>query len=152
MTTFQKLQMEAALDAFLAKNETVWGEPMSDGTRLRRYEFILPDTLFFTYGYGVRPCTISENPDNSVSVLYGTIDDAYMSFTVYLTDSQSRVMVYDTLIDILHVEKDHAIPWHFRYVLEFGNNQQDTFEKAIGTWLESTLRSKVNFHFGFDYN
>jgi hypothetical protein len=150
-------EMKKAAKLFDIRHDTVWGK----NGEWRRTEFILPDTVFFTYCAGVRSCMISEAEYQDsiyVRVYYGTIDDAAMCFDVFVNSIEEMKKVYDTLIRILHIDLDdhkHG-PVALSYVDITGCNEyaelEIKFEEGVRKLLEKHLRPMCNYSVTFDYN
>ena len=133
---------------FLEKEETQ--REGKDGNIYRTTNFILPDTVFFTYGYGIRTCTIFEC-QNYVRVYYGTIDDSAMAFNVYVNRHEEVQKTYDILSKILHLEDEDRITG-LSYVTKIDGPGYAGFEEGVHELLEANLRNYVSYNVVFDYN
>jgi len=145
--------IDAVSEIFHYKKETVEGKALH-----RRTFFVLPDTVYFNYGRGVRSCFILEQSYNGfyVRVFYGTIDDASMAANIYVDNEEKRALVYDKLVELLHLgtDKYHLQPTG----LSFANPETDNhnyyagFEQGFKELLDLNIRPFVNYTVIFDYN
>jgi hypothetical protein len=146
------------IEIFKEKRETVIESKI--GT-FRRAEWILPDTVFFTYGKGVRSCFVREglNVTNAlgcyIQVFYGTIDDASMCYWIYLEGPEQMNKAYDVLSKVLHLD-DRDNPVGLSY---YNNTCKDViprdmifFEEAVKELLDTHLRPICSYYVEFDYN
>lgn len=125
------------------------------GEEFRSYRFILPDTVYFTYQRGVRGCLIYESgyQGYSVGVNYATIDDASMSFWVYVRSHEDMRIVFDKLTDILHFDRS---TWRENIqgmmFVEPPSRTPEAWEKAVTELLAENVLPHVYYTLTFDYN